>query len=432
FYDADVDQIHQKIYFAHYWGIYSMNYDGSAFDTLVYSSSGGYSDGVAVDAVGGYVYWSAKYEYKIYRSDLNGDNITTIFNTTGYPTDVDLDLVNNKIYFGQWFTGARGLYSIDLNGTNLNTIITSGYDVHFIGLDLVNSKIYFSDDAQAKCRRVNFNGTNDTLIYNFQAGGFFVDAANSLLYTSNTNNNNIVVSNLNGGNSSNIFPPSTLAAPFGPLLFSICTPITFSQSPTICTGQSITVGNSTYTTSGTYIDTLTAVNTCDSIVTTNLTVNPMPDLSTTLGGVIITANQNGGTYQWIDCSDSSAIGGATNQSYTATTNGNYAVIITLNSCLDTSLCVNVNTVGIVETAKNNQLAIYPNPFSSQTVLQTDNIVKNATLTVYNSFGQIVKQIKNISGQTIIFHRDNLSSGLYFIQLTEENTIIILNKLVIID
>ncbi|MBA3285572.1 MAG: T9SS type A sorting domain-containing protein, partial [Nitrosopumilus sp.] len=64
------------------------------------------------------------------------------------------------------------------------------------------------------------------------------------------------------------------------------------------------------------------------------------------------------------------------------------------------------------------LTIYPNPFSMQTTLQTDKIFKDATLTVYNSFGQQLKQIKNISGQTVTLFRDNLPSGLYVIRLAE--------------
>ena len=45
-----------------------------------------------------------------------------------------------------------------------------------------------------------------------------------------------------------------------------------SQTITLCFGQSVTVGFSTYTASGTYNDTLTSVTSCDSIVTTNLTI----------------------------------------------------------------------------------------------------------------------------------------------------------------
>ena len=54
------------------------------------------------------------------------------------------------------------------------------------------------------------------------------------------------------------------------------------------------------------------------------------------------------------------------------------------------------------------------------------------MTVYNVQGQVVKEIKNISGQTVTLFRDNLTSGLYFIQMTEENKIITSNKLLITD
>lgn len=79
-----------------------------------------------------------------------------------------------------------------------------------------------------------------------------------------------------------------------------------------------------------------------------------------------------------------------------------------------------------------KLKVCPNPFSSSTTLQTDKILKDATLTVYNLFGQQVKQIKNISGQTIVFHRDNLPSGLYFLRITQDSRIISADKLIITD
>ncbi len=91
-----------------------------------------------------------------------------------------------------------------------------------------------------------------------------------------------------------------------------------------------------------------------------------------------------------------------------------------------------NATSVMESEVNPKMLIYPNPLSTQTVLQTDYIIKNATLTVGNSFGQTVKEIKNISGQKVVITRDNLPSGLYFIRLTEENKIIAIDKLVIVD
>jgi len=45
-----------------------------------------------------------------------------------------------------------------------------------------------------------------------------------------------------------------------------------TTNPFICSGSSVTVGNSTYNITGTYIDSLVTVFGCDSVITTNLTI----------------------------------------------------------------------------------------------------------------------------------------------------------------
>ena len=87
---------------------------------------------------------------------------------------------------------------------------------------------------------------------------------------------------------------------------------------------------------------------------------------------------------------------------------------------------------VIENSISNSISVFPNPFSTQTTLRSDNFCKNATLTVYNSFGQTVKEINNISGQAVILLRENLSSGLYFVRLTQDNKVIAAGKLVITD
>ena len=44
----------------------------------------------------------------------------------------------------------------------------------------------------------------------------------------------------------------------------------------ICDGETYTVGSSSFNASGTFVETLTAANGCDSVVTLNLTVAPIP------------------------------------------------------------------------------------------------------------------------------------------------------------
>ncbi|MFA7274478.1 MAG: T9SS type A sorting domain-containing protein [Crocinitomicaceae bacterium] len=101
-----------------------------------------------------------------------------------------------------------------------------------------------------------------------------------------------------------------------------------------------------------------------------------------------------------------------------------------NSIEDSSFCtLETNTL---ELKSMFYCTIYPNPFSLQTVLQTNISLNNANLTVHDYFGQIVSQIKNINGQTIIFERRDLKSGVYFIDFTQDNQLISMQKLVIVD
>lgn len=94
-------------------------------------------------------------------------------------------------------------------------------------------------------------------------------------------------------------------------------------------------------------------------------------------------------------------------------------------------CYN-GTLSINQELSKKTISIFPNPFSSQTTFYIDNLFKDATLTIYNPYGQQVKQIKNISEQTVALSRDNLISGLYFIRLTQDSKVITVDKLVITD
>jgi len=85
-----------------------------------------------------------------------------------------------------------------------------------------------------------------------------------------------------------------------------------------------------------------------------------------------------------------------------------------------------------ESYPNEHITVYPNPFSTEAILKADNNFKKATLTYYNSLGQLVKQVKNISGETIILQRDDLPGGLYFLQLTQDNHSIKTFKIILTD
>jgi len=95
---------------------------------------------------------------------------------------------------------------------------------------------------------------------------------------------------------------------------------------------------------------------------------------------------------------------------------------------------NNSLTGDISENSNNtsQISIYPNPFSKATTLKTDNLFENATFIVYNTLGEQVRKIDNISGQTFTFYRENLDEGIYFYHLKENNKMLSVDKLIICD
>jgi len=77
-----------------------------------------------------------------------------------------------------------------------------------------------------------------------------------------------------------------------------------------------------------------------------------------------------------------------------------------------------------------KITVFPNPFFSSTTINIADNLNNATLIVYNAYGQPIKQVRNITGKTVPISRDNLPCGLYFMRITEENKLIGVEKLII--
>ncbi|MCF8373963.1 MAG: T9SS type A sorting domain-containing protein [Bacteroidales bacterium] len=178
-------------------------------------------------------------------------------------------------------------------------------------------------------------------------------------------------------------------------------------------------GNSVWTSSGTYMDTIPNSLGGDSIMTIYLTVNPI-DISITQIVDTLFSNATGVVYQWIDCNNgNSPIPGATDQSFTPTSSGSYAVIVADNGCSDTSTCYSVNPMKIVEINNNPNFKVHPNPATNK-ILVDINIENQSTgqLTIYNI--QAVEQFSiEINKPQTEIDISNLADGIYFIRLTSE-------------
>ncbi|HMG15368.1 MAG TPA: T9SS type A sorting domain-containing protein [Saprospiraceae bacterium] len=98
-----------------------------------------------------------------------------------------------------------------------------------------------------------------------------------------------------------------------------------------------------------------------------------------------------------------------------------------NQISEPSICKSTSTNDLSNPVK---FEIVPNPFTFETSIITSENLNGATLIVYNSVGQIVKQLNDIFGHSFILKRNDLENGMYFIKLIQEHTIFLTRKLVI--
>jgi hypothetical protein len=57
--------------------------------------------------------------------------------------------------------------------------------------------------------------------------------------------------------------------------------------------------------------------------------------------------------------------------------------------------------------------VFPNPFTENTTIRFEKRLNNAAIMMFNIFGQLVKMKEHLSGNEILFSRDNLPEGVYF-------------------
>ncbi len=68
---------------------------------------------------------------------------------------------------------------------------------------------------------------------------------------------------------------------------------------------------------------------------------------------------------------------------------------------------------------NNEITIYPNPFINSTTINTQQVMNNASLKMYNSIGQCIKEIHSIYGNSVEIYVENAASEIYFISIENE-------------
>ncbi len=160
-------------------------------------------------------------------------------------------------------------------------------------------------------------------------------------------------------------------------------------------------------------------------VTVDYTPCPAVDTTVTQNGSTLTSGASNATYQWYDCETGMIISGETGVSFTATSSGEYAVIVTdtPSGCSDTSACVTVNLTGIndLELGEAN---IYPNPVENDITISLNGFEGNVNVVIYDLQGRVIlTENTSIQGkEPIILNLEELVSGQYQLQVTSKQKI----------
>lgn len=180
-----------------------------------------------------------------------------------------------------------------------------------------------------------------------------------------------------------------------------------------CFGESYSIGNHTYALNGTYIDTLSGISNCDSIITTELTFQEEIDSEIQQIGLTLVADVGGTGYQWVNCTNgNSPITGATSSFYEATQNGIYAVITTIGSCSTLSNCISITTVGLEELDEIENISLYPNPTSGNLTIESS---ETQELVILDAIGNRVHKEIIIAGKIKQINLEDLGAGIYYLQ-----------------
>ena len=259
----------------------------------------------------------------------SGTYSNTYTNAAGCDSVHTLNLTINSSSTGTSSATACDSYTWDgvaytTSGTYSNTYTNAaGCDsVHTLNLTINNSlssvDIHVACDSFTWIDGIVYTSSNNTATYMYQTA----DDCDSLVTLNLTINNSVSTTN----------------------------------NQTVCYGGSYTINGNTYTSSGSYTDVFTAVNGCDSTVTTNLTVLPQFSVviqsssSGVCSGSTVTLSMTTyasptNTYQWNDANG--PISGATSSTYNSSIAGTYSLTVTTPAgCSVTSAALPVNIISV--------------------------------------------------------------------------------------
>lgn len=211
-------------------------------------------------------------------------------------------------------------------------------------------------------------------------------------------------------------------------LITVNGPVTYNQSLTICDGESVTVGTSTYTVGGSYTDVLTGPTGCDSTVNTQITVNQLPTVTAVSPQDTVCENASAFAMSGSPVGGAFSGSGMSGATFFPNQAGTGSHVISY-SYTDGSNCTNTGTVTVVvdaclgiEDTDAASLSIFPNPNQGDFLIKG---LENGTIvTVYDAIGKQVLSFNATSTQHAV-DLTNVQTGVYYIRAEngQESTVL---------
>lgn len=359
---------------------------------------------------------------------------TPINNRTSFASTYDLfiqkvDPIGDEVWthtFGRWGNDYGNDIALDKNG-NIYTIgmANSGFDfdpdTSFFNVPMDEDMFIHKLDSAGSFSWVKLM-QGSSADYSF-GHAIYIDEAGSI-YTVGEYNN---TSDFDPGTGTLNLTSNGLLDGFVQKL-SICN--SSSRVDVIQACNSYTwINGVTYTSSNnTAKDTIFTAG-CDSVfVSLDLTIDTLNTV-VVQNGITLNATVSNTNYQWLDCNNNyTLITGATNQSYTVTMNGSYAVEISKNGCKDTSTCIAVISVGLSQQETvEAEFNIYPNPVQSTLITElVGKINPDEELLIYDLTGRVIIQ-KQLKSSIERIDLSTFKDGVYLVQYRNQTKKFVLNK-----
>lgn len=198
--------------------------------------------------------------------------------------------------------------------------------------------------------------------------------------------------------------------------------VSTSQSITICSDDSVFLAGAYQHYTGTYVDYLSSVFSCDSVVTTNLLVHDVPVIfydqsvttcDTNAAFLLSGGFPFGGVYSGPGVSSGvfyPSIAGAGTHAIIYSYTNSYGCSNSASSNFTVTACAGMNEYDVL-----SGFVIYPNPFNEFLTIELLTY-ESSDITIFNVLGEVVHSQKINKGKTEI-NLTEISAGIYFIQNT---------------